>query len=490
MKKRSAKKLVALIIVLVFAVMLFAAPASALEAPTADELTIKINGSGLEVEALVISETEFRFYHLPEADSFDQLLLQIRNSANENTYLEYGNLDASGNVAFPMRDFVAGDYQLRLWSICFCADGKTQYELLTTVATTKTSDGWALKNYRGYEHNKELAAQEYAGQEAREWYLKPSDSIQSDDPRIIELAQEITENINDNYKKALAIHDWVCDNIAYNFDYINGNKTIVSVSALQVLEDRGTICSGYANLSVALLRAAGVPAKVVKGYAKSDALEDTYPDSVFSEEMQTNHAWLEFYADGRWVVEDPTWDCGNAIVDGAVIQRLGCMHHMYFDPGAEWFAQTHVAVKVSNVNVYTFYIDYDKMYYRNNGTWLDYSTDGASPYLEDSRAMIPLVSAIQLLGGTVTWKESSDPRTVTLSCRTPEHSAYMILNLHYLFVDGKEYSFSNVPELVDGHVRVEARTLFSALGCDVNWDGNGEWAHGRITVTFETLIQP
>ena len=490
MKMSNMKNLAALIIFLVFAVMLFAAPVAALVAPTSDELTVRINGSGLELEGLAISETEFRFYHLPEADNFDQLLLQIRNSANENTYLEYGELDASGNVVFPMRYFVAGDYQLRLWSFCFCADGKTQYELLTTVAMTKTSDGWALKNNRGYEHNKKLAAQEYAGQEAREWYLKPSDNIQSDDPRIIELAQEITENINDNYKKALAIHDWVTSNVSYNYDYINGNKTIVSVSALQVLEDRGTICSGYANLSVALLRAAGVPAKVILGYAKSDALEDTYPDSVFSEEMQINHAWLEFFADGHWVVEDPTWDCGNAIVDDAVTQRLGCLNHKYFDPGAEWFAQTHVAVKVSNVNIYTIYIDYDKMYYRNNGTWLDYSTDGASPYLEDSRTMIPLVSAIQMLGGMVAWKEYSDPQIVTLSCRTPEHSVSMILNFPTFFVDVNEYSFSNVPELVDGHVRVEARTLFSALGCDVNWDGYGEWVHGGVTVTFETLIQP
>ena len=124
MKKRTANNIVALIIVLVFAVMLFAAPVAALEAPTADELTVKINGSGLELEALVISETGFRFYHLPEAYDFDQLLLQIRNNANENTYLEYGEPDASGNVAFPMRYFVAGDYQLRLWSFCFCADGK------------------------------------------------------------------------------------------------------------------------------------------------------------------------------------------------------------------------------------------------------------------------------------------------------------------------------------------------------------------------------
>ncbi|MBM4371013.1 MAG: transglutaminase domain-containing protein [Deltaproteobacteria bacterium] len=68
--------------------------------------------------------------------------------------------------------------------------------------------------------------------------------------------------------------------------------------AEEILADGRGDCLEYATLLVALLRARGVPARVVSGvaYASSEPPSFGY------------HAWAEARVDGHWVQVDPTWD--------------------------------------------------------------------------------------------------------------------------------------------------------------------------------------
>ena len=79
--------------------------------------------------------------------------------------------------------------------------------------------------------------------------------------------------------------DWVYENIE--------KKPVVSVpSALEVLRTRVGDCNEHATLLTALLRAAGIPARLSIGL-------------VYTREKFFYHAWTEAYL-GRWVSMDAT----------------------------------------------------------------------------------------------------------------------------------------------------------------------------------------
>jgi transglutaminase-like putative cysteine protease len=90
---------------------------------------------------------------------------------------------------------------------------------------------------------------------------------------------------------------------------------VVSVpSALDVLSTRRGDCNEHAVLAVALLRAAGVPARMAAGLA--------YQQGAFY-----YHAWVEYWQNG-WRTMDPTWgqlpaDLGHIrLVAGGVQRQL------------------------------------------------------------------------------------------------------------------------------------------------------------------------
>ena len=76
--------------------------------------------------------------------------------------------------------------------------------------------------------------------------------------------------------------------------------TEVSTSALESLRCQAGVCQDYAHLSIALLRAAGVPARYVSGYLHTG--NDARPGDTVSGE---SHAWVEAWL-GDWWPFDPT----------------------------------------------------------------------------------------------------------------------------------------------------------------------------------------
>lgn len=119
-------------------------------------------------------------------------------------------------------------------------------------------------------------------------YLLSSFMVQSNNPEIVALAQNITKGKTTAVDKSHAIFEWVAKNISYNAPLINDPNPPL-YSALQTYESRDVLCTGYADLSAALHRAVGIEAKVVYG---------------------DNHAWNEVYLNGVWQIEDPTYGSG------------------------------------------------------------------------------------------------------------------------------------------------------------------------------------
>ena len=124
----------------------------------------------------------------------------------------------------------------------------------------------------------------YEGKEDSLLYsLRPEMLIQSDDPEIISLARGIVKETTDPFLAAQMIMEWVFENLE--------KVPVVSIpNAKEIVTHKKGDCNEHATIMTALLRAAGIPARIVVGLV--------YKDGKFY-----YHAWNEAYIN-RWVSMD------------------------------------------------------------------------------------------------------------------------------------------------------------------------------------------
>ena len=128
-------------------------------------------------------------------------------------------------------------------------------------------------------------------------YLKSSLQIESDDPQIRATAQRIAGSDHEAYVVSRKIVDWVSQNMSKDY----GSSYDRSTDVLRYMKGD---CTEHSLLAVALLRAAGIPARRVDGvvYVRQD---DGVPALYW-------HEWVEAYV-GEWTQLDPTF--GQAVAD-------------------------------------------------------------------------------------------------------------------------------------------------------------------------------
>jgi hypothetical protein len=124
----------------------------------------------------------------------------------------------------------------------------------------------------------------YSGKEQAE-FLESSRFIRSDAPEIIEKAKEIIGPETNPVKAAHKINTWVSENL-------KKTPTPSIPDAVVVLRTREGDCNEHSVLSAALARAVGIPAQTVMGL-------------VYLDEAFYYHAWVVYWAGGRWFTGDP-----------------------------------------------------------------------------------------------------------------------------------------------------------------------------------------
>lgn len=188
----------------------------------------------------------------------------------------------------------------------------------------------------------------------RKLYCLPENEIYEP---IVTLTKELTEGLDTETGKLKAIYDWVTGNIYYNYGMADGTIARRD-SALEVYLYRDTICTGFANLTQAMCSAAGIPCRVINGFAAGvdtestiaevwktyrDYLTNSGIDAYWSAiETYTNHSWNEAFADGRWVILDTTWGCNLEFYPdvGGIIEAAPT--DAYFDPELEDISESHL----------------------------------------------------------------------------------------------------------------------------------------------------
>lgn len=119
-------------------------------------------------------------------------------------------------------------------------------------------------------------------------YLKADEYWEVDDPSIQQGAKGVVGSETNAYRVAERIVEFVSSYISYEV-------TPQRKGALRTLLTEAGDCDCFSDLTIALSRAAGLPARIDFGWG-------------YHEENFIGHAWVEFYLPGKgWQPADPTW---------------------------------------------------------------------------------------------------------------------------------------------------------------------------------------
>jgi transglutaminase-like putative cysteine protease len=131
-------------------------------------------------------------------------------------------------------------------------------------------------------------------------YLKSTEQVQANEPRIQRLAAELTRGVKTQYDAVQRIVSWVVDNVRYV-------TPPVRYDAVYSLESGKGNCQNYSHLSAALLRSVGIPARIVVGVTLNEPYNIAWQKGVLTFKMgQGRHSWIEvWFPDLGWVPFDP-----------------------------------------------------------------------------------------------------------------------------------------------------------------------------------------
>ena len=116
------------------------------------------------------------------------------------------------------------------------------------------------------------------------------------------LVKFLTGTVADTGSKVKILHDWICDNIAYDVDVFTENGAGLQ-DYESVLKKKKAVCVGYSNLMSAMCYYAKIEVDIIPGWSKGF----NYPGYL---REKSDHAWNVVKIGGRWKLIDVTWDAG------------------------------------------------------------------------------------------------------------------------------------------------------------------------------------
>jgi hypothetical protein len=145
-------------------------------------------------------------------------------------------------------------------------------------------------------------------------YLKPTELCDSEDETIGRKARELAGDASTPREAALGIFGFVRDQIPFALGKVG--------SASATLRHGTGYCVTKTYLQVALLRAAGVPARYHQAVLAKDVLKGIIPGWVhrMAPEKVWFHPWCECYLSGEWVPCETLFD--KALYNAALTKGI------------------------------------------------------------------------------------------------------------------------------------------------------------------------
>lgn len=151
-------------------------------------------------------------------------------------------------------------------------------------------------------------------------------------PRVRSLAREITAGAATHYDRAVAIEQWLEDNLSYTLEMRSpGEQEPIDFF---LFDRRQGHCEYFASAMTIMLRALGVPARNVNGFLGGEWNEY---DEYIAVRASDAHSWVEVYFHGvGWVTFDPT-PSSSAAQQGADDTLAGRMRRYLDTLRFQWF---------------------------------------------------------------------------------------------------------------------------------------------------------
>ncbi|MGB6873410.1 MAG: transglutaminase domain-containing protein [Dehalococcoidia bacterium] len=145
-------------------------------------------------------------------------------------------------------------------------------------------------------------------------YLQLPDTLPS---RVVDLAQELTRDIETPYEKAVAIRDYL-RTLEYTLDIEAPPDGTDGVDYFLFELEKG-YCQYFASAMIVLLRVSGVPSRMVAGYGPGEPMEQYGPGDMMGHPsrawqdlqgmfaVRNSHSWTEVFFPGYgWISFEPT----------------------------------------------------------------------------------------------------------------------------------------------------------------------------------------
>jgi len=143
------------------------------------------------------------------------------------------------------------------------------------------------------------------------------------DPRIRQLAGQITANARNRYDAAIAIEQWLSNRLDYSLAVDDRGAT--DPLARFLFDGMAGHCEYFATAMVVLSREAGIPSRFVAGYLRG---EKSRFDERYVVRQSNAHSWVEVYFPGSgWVPFDPTPPAGRGVEDSGGLWALATYLH-------------------------------------------------------------------------------------------------------------------------------------------------------------------
>ena len=214
---------------------------------------------------------------------------------------------------------------------------------------------------------------------------------------------EICDDSMTDYQKALAIHDWICLNISYDYQGLN-TDTQNRIGFYHYIESalvyNLAVCDAYAKTFALMCSLENIKCIVVDG-----ATDKTNKES-------TGHSWNKIYldtdADGNkeWAIVDCTWD-------DATSNSTEYLKHQYFMIPDSYLEERYQAIEYPATGISTdaFYSIYRPYGFKLK---LDTSSDvsALNSFLSGSNKTVEVIVKNSLVnsiyGYVITWEYSHD----------------------------------------------------------------------------------
>jgi hypothetical protein len=230
---------------------------------------------------------------------------------------------------------------VNIWKLNKNSEKYEEY-LVFKVKIEKRNNDYSIQKPSEYDRNKSLTSQwlNPIGYEKR----MSNSEVTLINPELINLSNEICSGVESDYEKVRKIHDWVAENIYYDYDYINDKKNNITYKdSFDVYKNKRAVCAGFSNLMRDLIQVQNIPCRKIHGF-EIYTYKEVWTDEI-REFDKVNHAWVQAYVDNRWINIDVTWDSNNRYENGKYIKK-GSNGYTYFDISDEMLSYSHRSVLI------------------------------------------------------------------------------------------------------------------------------------------------